>query len=192
MTESINSMTVALSEPQRRAVGATLEDWEIGDKVRRLWARDPLLWTGTDESSWMAWLDVTEKQLARVAELEAFSQEVKKEGFSHALVLGMGGSSLCPEVLRMTFGRIEGFPDLLVLDSTDPAQIRSFERRLDLDRTLFIVSSKSGSTLEPNIFEQYFFDRAKTTLGAERAGQQFVAVTDPGSKLQAVAEKDRF
>src|SRR5499427_2849709 len=91
-------------------------------------------------------------------------------GFTHALLLGMGGSSLCPEVWKETFGRIAGSPELFVLDSTDPAQIRALEAKVDLARTIFIVSSKSGSTLEPNIFKAYFFDRAKQAAGADKAG----------------------
>jgi len=104
----------------------------------------------------------------------------------------MGGSSLCPEVMRTTFGGREGFPTLHVLDSTDPAQVKSFEQRLNLERTLFVVSSKSGSTLEPNIFKQYFYDLAVKALGAQEAGRRFVAITDPGSKMQQVAEADGF
>ena len=113
-------------------------------------------------------------------------------GFSHALLLGMGGSSLCPEVIKTTFGTIRGFPELHVLDSTDPAQVKAFESKVDLKNTLFIVSSKSGSTLEPNIFKQYFFDRVKQLVGAKEAGRRFVAITDPGSKMQQVAERDGF
>ena len=105
--------------------------------------------------------------------------------------LGMGGSSLCPEVLRKTFGKIEGFPELHVLDSTDPAQIKSIENKIDLTRTLFFVSSKSGTTLEPNIFKQYFFERVRQTVG-DKAGERFVAITDPGSKLRQAAEHDQF
>src|SRR5579885_3600094 len=113
-------------------------------------------------------------------------------GFQDVLLLGMGGSSLCPEVLRMTYGKIAGRPELHVLDSTDPAQIKSFRDRIDPAKTLFIVSSKSGSTLEPNIFKQYFFDQVQQAIGAGPAGSRFIAITDPGSKLQEVAEGDRF
>ena len=109
-----------------------------------------------------------------------------ERGFEHVL-LGMGGSSLCPQVLRKTFGRIADYPELHVLDSTDPAQVRAFERALDIPKTLFIVSSKSGTTLEPNIFKQYFFERAKQVVGADQVGSHFVAITDPGSKMQQVA-----
>jgi len=104
----------------------------------------------------------------------------------------MGGSSLCPEVLRLTFGKIPGFPELHVLDSTDPGQIKALERKLDLRKTLCIVSSKSGSTLEPNIFKQYFFERIKAKVGPDKVGSHFIAVTDPGSKMQQVAEADHF
>jgi glucose-6-phosphate isomerase len=104
----------------------------------------------------------------------------------------MGGSSLCPEVLRLTFGKTAGYPELHVLDSTDPAQVKAAEAKIDIARSLFIVSSKSGSTLEPNIFKQYFFERAKQVVGADKAGSHFIAVTDPGSKMQQVAEGDRF
>jgi transaldolase / glucose-6-phosphate isomerase len=107
-------------------------------------------------------------------------------------VLGMGGSSLCPDVLRRSFGRIAGHPELRVLDSTVPAQVRAVEDSVDLPRTLFVVASKSGGTLEPNIFKQYFFERVSQVVGAGRAGRQFVAITDPGSAMQKVAEADGF
>ncbi|HJX85481.1 MAG TPA: bifunctional transaldolase/phosoglucose isomerase, partial [Candidatus Angelobacter sp.] len=105
---------------------------------------------------------------------------------------GMGGSSLCPEVLKITFGKQAGHPEMHVLDSTDPAQIKAVEARIDIPKTLFIVASKSGSTLEPNIFKQYFFDRVQQTVGKDNAGKQFVAITDPGSKMQQVAESNHF
>jgi len=174
------------------AVRAELDAWRAGDKVKRFWARDASLWTGADEASWLGWLDVAGEQLGRASALRELAAEARAERFTHALVLGMGGSSLCPEVLKMTFGRIGGHPELFVLDSTDPAQIRAIERRIDLAHTLFIVSSKSGTTLEPNIFMQYFFDRARQAVGPERAGTRFIAITDPGSKLTQVAKADRF
>ena len=111
---------------------------------------------------------------------------MRARGFTHILLLGMGGSSLCPEVHALSFGKQDGFPELHVLDSTDPAQLLAVESRVNLASTLFIVSSKSGSTLEPNIFKQYFFERAG------RDGSRFVAITDPGSKMQQVAEQDGF
>src|SRR5207248_983155 len=114
------------------------------------------------------------------AALRALSDDVRGAGFADALLIGMGGSSLCPDVLVKVFGNQPGAPKLHVLDSTDPAQITSFERRVDLAKTVFIVASKSGSTLEPNILKQYFFERVKEAVGAAAAGRRFIAITDPG------------
>ncbi len=189
---TINRQTYTLPEPLAKAVRTSLEEWRAGDKVRQLWARDATLWTGTDEGNWLGWLGITEDQLAQSQHLKGIATEVKEAGFSHVLLLGMGGSSLGPEVLEITFGRQAGFPDFHVLDSTDPAQVKAFENKVDLANTLFIVSSKSGGTLEPNIFKQYFFERARQVIGAEKAGERFIAITDPGSKMQHVAESDGF
>jgi transaldolase/glucose-6-phosphate isomerase len=174
------------------AVDATLVGWANGDKTRRLWNRDSSLWTNADENQWLGWLDIVGAQRADLAKFEKLASEIRASGFKHCLLLGMGGSSLGPEVLKFTFGKQKGFPELLVLDSTDPQQLRAFEKRIDYAKTLFVVASKSGSTLEPNIFKAYFFERAKEELGAERAGAQFVAITDPGSNMQKVAESDHF
>lgn len=190
--KTLNRLTYELPPDLQQPVSETIDDWQANRNMRRLWARDPSLWTGADEAQWLGWLGITECQGERCAELAALARDVKAERLTHALVLGMGGSSLCPEVLAMTFGRTPGFPELLVLDSTDPGQVRAVERRIDLARTLFIVSSKSGSTLEPNIFKQYFFERARGVLGAGEAARRFVAVTDPGSSLQQAAEADGF
>ena len=173
-------------------MAASLADWQAGNKVQRVWSRDASVWTSADEDRWLGWLAITDDQIAQLESLQKAAAEIKAEGFAHVLLLGMGGSSLCPEVLRLTFGRIPGYPELHILDSTDPAQIRSIEKRLDFARTLFIVSSKSGGTLEPNIFKQYFYERVKTLLGAAEAGRRFIAVTDPGSNMQRVAERDGF
>ena len=160
--------------------------------MQRLWQRDATLWTGDDEEKWLGWLDITEYQISHPIELRNLAKEVWSAGFKDVLLLGMGGSSLCPEVLRKTFGKIAGYPNLHVLDSTDPAQVKAFESKIDIARSLFIVSSKSGSTLEPNIFKQYFFERTKQAVGEDKAGSHFIAITDPGSKMQKVAEADRF
>ena len=182
--------TFTLSPDQHAALQRTLADWSdagrSGNKIARLWSKDASLWTNADESKWLGWLDIVEAQLNAADKFTAFAKDVKARGFTHILLLGMGGSSLCPEVHALSFGKHAGFPELHVLDSTDPAQILAVESRLDLARTLFIVSSKSGSTLEPNIFKQYFFERAG------RDGSRFVAITDPGSKMQQVAEQDKF
>ena len=190
--EAIDRQTWKLPAELEAAVKASLKEWADGGKVRRLWARDATLWTGADEASWLGWLGITDDQIAHIDHLRRVAEDVKAAGFAHVLLLGMGGSSLCPEVLKMTFGKVPGSPELFVLDSTDPAQIRAFEKKVDLAKTLFIVSSKSGSTLEPNIYKQYFFERVKQVVGAENAGSRFIAITDPGSKMQQVAEVDRF
>lgn len=174
------------------AVKNAVSEWQAGGKMQRLWQHDASLWTNDDEANWLGWLDITEEQIAHPVELRNLAKEVWSAGFKDVLLLGMGGSSLCPEVLRMTFGKTAGYPDLHVLDSTDPAQVKAFENKIDIGRSLFIVSSKSGSTLEPNIFKQYFFERTKQAVGADKAGSHFIAITDPGSKMQKVAEGDRF
>jgi transaldolase/glucose-6-phosphate isomerase len=176
----------------QQAVQATIDDWEKNDKVHRLWARDASLWTNSDESKWLAWLGITEDQISNRNRFARVVEDVRSAGFTRAALLGMGGSSLCVEVLSLTFGKVEGRPQMFVLDSTDPAQIIALEEALDLSRTLFIVSSKSGSTLEPNIFKQYFFERVKQVVGPAEAGKRFIAITDPGSHLQKVAEADGF
>ena len=174
------------------SVKSTAGDWQSGGKVKRLWQRDASLWTNDDEGKWLGWLDIVEEQIAQQDQLQKVAKDAQLAGFQYIQLLGMGGSSLCPEVLQKTFGRTPGFPIMHVLDSTDPAQVKFFEHQLDLSKTLFIVSSKSGSTLEPNIFKQYFFERTKQAVGALKVGSHFIAITDPGSKMQQVAEGDKF
>ncbi len=188
----INPMSAKLPEPLDTEVAAALEDWRGEGKVRRLWGADASLWTETDEAHWLGWLGVVDQQLQGAAQLQDFAEDVRRGGFVDVLLLGMGGSSLGPEVLSETLGSAPGFPKLHVLDSTDPAQIRRFESGVDLARTLFLVSSKSGSTLEPNIFKQYFFERATTAVGAAEAPKRFVAITDPGSSLEKLARTEGF
>jgi transaldolase/glucose-6-phosphate isomerase len=189
---SLNRQSYKLPAPLSGAVKASLDDWKNNNKVQRLWKGDASLWTGEDESKWLGWLTIVQEQLAHIEALKSIAADIKKAKFKHALLLGMGGSSLCPEVLRLTFGKIKGFPELHVLDSTDPAQIKSIERKVDLKSTVCIVSSKSGSTLEPNIYKQYFFEQIKKKVGGKEVGNRFIAITDPGSKMQQVAENDKF
>jgi len=189
----VSKQTYTLPPQLAAPLKSAIDDWRANGKVRRLWQRDATLWTGSDEAEWLGWLSIAEDQLAQHdSVLGKAAEDVKKTGFSDILLLGMGGSSLCPEVLHMTYGKSAGYPDLHVLDSTDPAQVKAFDDKVDPAKTLFIVSSKSGSTLEPNIFKQYFFERTKQTVGAEQAGSHFIAITDPGSKMQKVAEADKF
>ena len=188
----VDAQTYSLPKELEEPLQAAVEDWKMAGKVRRLWARDASLWSSSDEGNWLGWLGITEDQLGNKQHLEAVAADVKAAGFKHALLLGMGGSSLAPEVLRMTFGKNAGYPELFVLDSTDPAQVKAFESKIDMANTIFIVSSKSGSTLEPNIFKQYFFERVKQAVGADKAASRFIAITDPGSKFEQVAQADRF
>jgi transaldolase / glucose-6-phosphate isomerase len=188
---TIQSLRWEFSAPLTQAVQATIKDWQAGNKMARLWRGDPSLWTGDDEDKWIGWLTIVEDQLAHLKQFTD-AADVANAGFTHALLLGMGGSSLCPEVLKITYGKQPGHPEMHVLDSTDPAQIKSIESQVDLAKTLCIVASKSGSTLEPNIFKQYFFDRMQQIVGKNKAGEHFIAITDPGSKMQQVAERDKF
>ena len=192
LAPKIDQMTWKLPADLENKVKAGILDWEQGKKMRRLWARDSSLWTNSDESNWLGWLAMTEDQLAHIAHLVSVAEDVQKAGFTHVALLGMGGSSLAPEVMSMTFGRAKGFPEFHMLDSTDPAQLKAFESKLNLKSTLFIVSSKSGSTLEPNIFKAYFFELMKKTVGEAKVGQHFIAVTDPGSSFEKVAQRDKF
>ena len=169
-----------------------LEVWRKNGLIRRLWAGDKSLWTGTDEDKWLGWLHVIDHELADVGLLQDFAADVKRRDFTDVVLLGMGGSSLGPEVLSETFGQQTGWPRFHMLDSTDPAQIKAIEQAVDLGKTLFIVSSKSGSTLEPNIFMDYFLDRVGAVRGKDKAGEHFVAVTDPGSSLERRAKQLGF
>ncbi|HEX3882899.1 MAG TPA: bifunctional transaldolase/phosoglucose isomerase [Stellaceae bacterium] len=188
----LNTMTATLPTPVDAAVKEAVEDWRKNGKIRRLWQHDASLWSGTDEAQWLGWLNVVAEQQQDTGALEALARDVRSGAFTDVLLFGMGGSSLGPEVLAETFGSKPGYPKLHVLDSTDPAQVKSFENAVDLKKTLFIVSSKSGTTLEPNIFKQYFFERATEAVGAGEAAKRFIAITDPGSKLDKLAKDEGF
>jgi transaldolase/glucose-6-phosphate isomerase len=185
-------LVLSLPANLEEEIEATIADWEANRKARRLWGRDASLWTGADEAEWLGWLGIADEQLAHLEQVERIVSEARRDGFTHALLLGMGGSSLAPEVLGLTFGPREDHPELRVLDSTDPAQVKAREDEIDLARTVFIVSSKSGTTLEPNVFKQYFFERVSAVVGEGEAGRQFLAITDPGSQLEEVARGDGF
>src|SRR6266542_1409334 len=161
----------------------------LAEIVGGIWSRDPRTWsddTRHDRSitTRLGWLDVAGQMQRTAGDLTAFADEVRSAGFTHALLLGMGGSSLAPEVLRRTYGVRDGFLDLAVLDSTDPATILDLERRLPAEKTLYVVSTKSGTTTETLSFQRYFWQRTVDAVGRERAGRQFIAITDPGSALE--------
>ena len=155
---------------------------EIAEVVERIWSRDATVWTGADESRWLGWLDEPSRMRERLGELESFAESVHAAGFADVVLAGMGGSSLAPEVLRRTFGSTT----FHVLDTTHPDAVRALEGALDLERTLFLVASKSGTTLETRCHLDYFWDR---TGGR---GPSFAAVTDPGTELESLGRERGF
>jgi glucose-6-phosphate isomerase len=186
------SFRLAVSSDLRGAVDAAAADWQANKKVERFWQKDPGLWTRDGEEQWMGWIDIVERQQKDLASLAELGGDVKSSDFQSVLLLGMGGSSLCPEVLAKTFGPQSGFPELRIVDSTDPAEVKAACDAVNLAETLVVVASKSGSTLEPNILKQFFFDEMRRAVGAEEAASRFMAITDPGSKMEQVAKTDGF
>ncbi len=176
------SLPVSIEEELAKVSG----EWAADSRISRIWQKDAAVWTGADEDKWLGWLDVVAAELGDIQKYNDLRADIEEAGFTDVLLMGMGGSSLCPEVLALTFGKA----NFHILDSTVPAQVLAVEQRLDLAKTLFIVASKSGSTLEPNCFKQYFFDRLSQTT--DEPGKQFIAITDPGSKMEEVAHADGF
>jgi transaldolase / glucose-6-phosphate isomerase len=163
--------------------------------AKRIWQKDATLWKSDPENikiinNSLGWLTVADEMIGVVDDLVEFAESIRDRGFQHVMVCGMGGSSLCPEVLARTFGRQPGFPELLVLDSTDPDVIAAFKERIDVERCLFIIASKSGSTTEPNVFYKYWYEEVRKLK--ENPGDNFVAITDPGSPLVETATELKF
>ena len=183
---SINQATYSLPPKIDEGVRTRIAEWNSEEKIRRIWEKDASVWTGTDEAKWLDWLTIAEEEIGDTQKYKDLHDDIEQAGFEHILLMGMGGSSLCPEVLAITFGKQQ----FHILDSTVPGQVNAVEEKLDLAKTLFIVSSKSGSTLEPNCFKQYFFDRVSQY--SDSPGKQFAAVTDPGSKMEQIAKEDGF
>ena len=181
----------------------TIEEWvakcERLSTVRRLWEKDASLWTRDSKvqeevRARLGWLTAPSDMATAVGDLNAFAQDIKAAGYAHIVLLGMGGSSLAPEVFQTVLGNRAGFPELIVLDSTDPGRVLDVQNKIQLEKTLFIVSSKSGGTVELISFFKYFFDKVKKGQRPDGpvAGDQFVAITDPGSPLEALAKKSGF
>ncbi|MBV8689093.1 MAG: bifunctional transaldolase/phosoglucose isomerase, partial [Candidatus Eremiobacteraeota bacterium] len=178
------------------AYDQTLDALQKEDFLKRIWAKDTALWTNDAQAAEiiktaLGWLDIPQHMLENVPNLQNFAQEIAQK-YSHVVVLGMGGSSLAPDILRATFGKVDRFPQLHVLDSTDPVQIAELEKHIDLMETLFIVASKSGTTTEPDAFYRYFHEKISRAAGSSKAGSHFIAITDPGTKLEKEAQETNF
>ena len=175
-----------------QAVTCETETRTASGDTRRLGAKDKSLWTSADEDRWLGWLESPARELADKVTYAKFAQWMKAQKVSDLVLIGMGGSSLGPEVLHKVFGHRTGWPRMHVLDSTDPGQIRTIENNISIATSAFIVSSKSGSTLEPNILQDYFFAKAQEVSKDGSAGGRFIAITDPGSSLEQKAKADGF
>lgn len=181
--------------PLTERATAAMQAASADEVVKRIWEKDASLWTSGEANARvignsLGWLTVADEMIGVADELAEFAATIRAQGFRHVMICGMGGSSLCPEVLARTFGQQAGFPELLVLDSTDPDVIAAFQERIDIERCLFIVASKSGSTTEPNVFYKYWYEQ----LGQRRdnPGENFIAITDPGSPLVETAAELGF
>ena len=177
------------------AVSAAIKEAEKGDVMRRVWRKDAALWKSEEEhqkiiKNSLGWLNVADQMIGVEDDLVTFADRIREKGFRAVVLNGMGGSSLAPEVLRRTFGKQEGYPELLVLDSTDPDTVAEFREKVDVAHTLFVVSSKSGTTTEPLSFYRYWY--AEVGKVKENPGENFLAVTDPGTKMEADAARDKF
>ena len=184
-------MIERLTPELRTAFAVAAAAWKASDRTGRIWEGDATVWTGRDEAYWLGWLDAAEREAARLSDYAEMARVAARQGVRDVLLLGMGGSSLGAEVLRRSFGELQGAPRLHVLDSTHPDQVRSFSLRFDPATTWVVVASKSGSTLEPNILLDYFLDQFEAALG-EQAVARFVAISDPGSSLDRLARERRF
>jgi glucose-6-phosphate isomerase len=181
--------------PYEERVQSALKDAAEAAVIRRIWDKDASVWK-TEPShqkiikNSLGWLTVAHEMLGATSELENFAAAIKAAGYRHVMVCGMGGSSLCPEVLRKTFGQQEEFPTLLVLDSTDPDVINNFSKQIDVTRCLFAVASKSGTTTEPVAFHRYWFNEVSKRSASP--GDSFIAITDPETQMAATAASEGF
>ena len=190
----MNKMSLQVG-PISDAVTGAIRDAQEQQVVKRIWRKDAALWKDDAKAqenirSSLGWLTVADEMLGAADELTEYGDIIRQRGFKHVMVCGMGGSSLCPEVLRRSFGQQPGFPELLVLDSTDPDFIEGFAQVIDVDKTLFIVASKSGGTIEPNAFYKFWYDYLSQLNMTP--GQSFIAITDPGSPLLPIASQLSF
>jgi len=190
----MNRMEFVLGSLQERC-NLAIQDAERTDVVKRIWRKDASLWKDDEGAqkiikNSLGWLTVPDEMIAVAAELTEFANQIRSRGFKTVMVCGMGGSSLCPEVFAKTFGRQSDYPELLVLDSTDPDVLADLLDRVDIEKCLFVVASKSGSTTEPNTFYKFWYDQLSKKT--DSPGANFIAITDPGSPLIEVANKLGF
>jgi transaldolase/glucose-6-phosphate isomerase len=189
----VDRLELHLGRKYQRRVDRRLKDWQNAQFAARVWQKDHTLWSKEPQpelTDRLGWLELPESMEKQVARLGAFAGQVKADGIKHVVLLGMGGSSLAPEVFQQTFGNASGYAELRVLDSTHPAAVKAVEARIDLARTIFLVSSKSGTTTETNSFFYYFWDKLKQITGSP--GAHFVAITDPGTPLEKLATERNF
>lgn len=175
------------------SVDERLKSWREMNFNRRLWEKDSTLWFSgpvPEITDRLGWLNLPETMHEQLEAVVSFAEEVKNDGIRHVVVLGMGGSSLAPEVFQSTFDNAPGYPELTILDSTHPDAVRAVEEKIDLRRTLFVVASKSGTTLEPLAFFIYFWKKMEETV--DGPGRHFIAITDPGTPLVQLAQEKGF
>ena len=177
------------------AVRSALSEADQENVIRRIWEKDASVWKAEAAhqkiiANSLGWLTVAGQMLGKTKELKRFAEIIRTEGYQHVIVCGMGGSSLCPEVLRQTFDSGNGFPTLLVLDSTDPDVINNFRNQIDVSRCLFLIASKSGTTTEPVAFHRYWYNEVARASGSP--GGSFIAITDPGTQMASTAEAEGF
>lgn len=191
-TGQIASQTMKLGEVQKR-VDVRLKEWKKIGFGRRLSEKDPTLWFEkpvSEITNRLGWFDLPDSMHEQLDNISAFAGEIKGEGFTHVVLLGMGGSSLAPDVYQKTFGNAPGYPELIVLDSTHPEAVKGVEANIDFKSTLFIVASKSGTTLEPLSFFKYFWDKIRELN--DSPGSQFIAITDPETSLARLGFENGF
>jgi glucose-6-phosphate isomerase len=186
--------TFIKNEKLNETINQTLSKLSEEKIIERIWGKDYTVWNENpaEISNRLGWLDSVETTSKQIDEIEAFVRTAVNDGFTHALLMGMGGSSLAPEVFRLTFGIKDGFLDLAVIDSTHPEAVKEYSDKLKTEKTLFIVSTKSGGTVETISFMKYFYNKTLAELGAEKVGKHFVAITDPGSGLEKMATELNF
>jgi transaldolase/glucose-6-phosphate isomerase len=192
MSHQVNRLILKLGKYQT-FIENRLDYWTETNFMNRLRTKDPTLWFSEvvpEITNRLGWLDLPKKMHAQLEEFIIFAEEVKSARFQHIVLLGMGGSSLAPDVFQRVFDNAEGYPELIVLDSTHPSAIQTVEHKIDLTHTFFIVASKSGTTTETLSLFKYFWE--KVSQQSQKCGDHFCAITDPGTPLLELAKDKQF